>query len=48
MSQPRRSTALSLVTDRSLIVAAGKFHGLGNRVRAVLGSDVLARLEVWL
>lgn len=45
MSQPRRSTALSLVTDRSLIVAAGKFHGLGNRVRAVLGSDVLARLE---
>lgn len=45
MSPTRRSTALSLVTDKSLIVAAGTYHGLGNRVRAVLGSEVLARLE---
>ncbi|MET4637645.1 hypothetical protein [Mycetocola sp. 2940] len=45
MSRPLRSAAVSLMTEKSLIVAAGKYHGLGNRVRAVLGSEVLARLE---
>lgn len=45
MSRLRRDVALSLATGKSLIVAAGKYHGLGNRVRAVLGSEVLSRLE---
>lgn len=45
MSLRHRDTARSLVSHKSLIVAAGKYHGLGNRVRAVLGSEVLARLE---
>lgn len=45
MSRRHRDTALSLLSHKSLIVAAGKYHGLGNRVRAVLGSEVLARLE---
>lgn len=34
-----------LVKGPALVAVAGKWHGLGNRVRAVLGSRVLARHE---
>lgn len=36
---------LQLAQGPSLLAVAGKWHGLGNRVRAILGSRVLARHE---
>ncbi|MCX7523039.1 hypothetical protein OSC27_12220 [Microbacterium sp. STN6] len=35
----------SVLRDPTVIACTGKYHGLGNRMRAVLGARVLARVE---
>jgi hypothetical protein len=45
MSRHATENGTPLGSRRSLIVATGKYHGLGNRIRTVLGGEVLARLE---